>query len=217
MSFCCLRSVINRVICTSLSPPSSFFSPLFFLFFQSFLLERVQVDGRFLLLLSDARLHPSKKIKFSNSHQSHLVPLQPQTPLTTSAKLLKRSFQISPLTSSFHLNPAASHLTTPTPFVADSLSWRTRRQRLIWIRSSTVCWKVGFTHLSFPSPSCKLRKTSTKRMGMDCAQACLVCRSFGPRGRPMPSVCHLVGNRLLSTTSPKAISRRDYLQESASR
>ena len=136
-----------------------------------------------------------KKIKFSNSHQSHLVPLRPQTPLTTTS----------------------SHLTTPTPFVADSLSWRTRRQRFIWIRSSTVCWTVGFTHLSFPSPSCKLRETSTKRMGMDCPQACLVCRLFGPRGRPMPSVCQLVGNQLLSTTGPKAISRRDYLQESVSR
>lgn len=53
----CLRSVINPVICTSLSPP--LFLSSFFLFFHRFRLERVQVVGRFLLLLSDARLHPS--------------------------------------------------------------------------------------------------------------------------------------------------------------
>ena len=59
VAVCALSSILLSVR-VSLCPPL-FFSPLFFLFFQRFLLERVQVDGRFLLLLSDARLFPSKK------------------------------------------------------------------------------------------------------------------------------------------------------------
>jgi len=93
------------------------FLPAFFLIFRRLPLERGQVQGRFLLLLSDALgfLHQKKKSS-QKSHQSHLVPLQ-------SPKLLQplvRNYSsantpIPSLTSSFLLNPAASHLTTPTP------------------------------------------------------------------------------------------------------
>lgn len=180
---CRLRCIINRVICTSSPPPSSFFSSFFSYFSKRFLLDQVQVDGHFLLLLSDARLHPSKK-KFSLSPKPP-CPLQPQTPLTTSAKLLKRS---SPnFILNLPLSPPSSFIPPHDPyaFVADNLSWPIRRRRLIWIRSSTVCWKVSFPNFSLPSsPFSQAPERINKTDGMDCALA--LPRRSGPRVGAVP-------------------------------
>ena len=156
VAVCAVSSIVLSV--RALPPPLSF-SSTFFLNFRCLPLGRPQVDGRSHLLLSGALGFTHQKKSSQSLTKATSSLFQPQTPPTTSAKLLKR--QSPNLIPNVLLSSSSSPIppNDPHALAADSLSWPIRRRKLIWIRSSTVCWKVSLPRCPPPFSTFFICKT----------------------------------------------------------
>lgn len=92
VAVCAVSSIVLSV---RAPPPSSSFSPCFFLFFCHLTRERAQVDGCSFHYCPTPSASPIKK-KFPEFRQSHLVLFQPQTRPTTSTNIEAPILQFHP-------------------------------------------------------------------------------------------------------------------------
>ena len=198
VAVCAVSSIVLSVRAL---PPSSSFSPCFFLFFVTLPVNEHRSTAVHFIIVRRPRLLPSKKSSQSFAKatlsSSSLKLAQPLV------RILKRQSSNSIL--NFLLSSQSSCIPPYDPYalVADRLSWPIRRRKLIWTRSSTVCWKVSLpcfplTRFSFLRG---LGRHPQDGWGGLCAGLLSFCRPFGPRGHPMPEVCRVVGRRLVSTPS----------------